>query len=479
MIYLTKEKYSTRSCGKDIKMAPKMARKRKLTFPANVDMVSGEPRRWYIDIYDVQDDESKNMDADQRQIVKELEGVQDNKAKPCNDLRDYQQKISGHDGDGPCGATEHQLEPMLLGTEVYEGISSPTQPSSNLQDNESENEDEDQTNIVKGLEGVQVNKPNLYNNDDREYQQKLLINDTEGSHGATEHQLQPILLEAKVHEDASALAQQPSSSLQDVHDVLDDESAENEQARGMPKWLVHTLRDSKLDAPLSSCTRSSSRHASYASYCYALVVFILHDVEEPLTFDEAQNPKTWMAAMQSEYDALIENGTRTLCDLPPSKKAIGRKWVYKLKCKPDGEIDRYKARLVAKGYAQQKGIDYEETFAPTCGMTTVRFLCALASHFGWDVHQSDIVSFKVSLHSSLLPSGSKWFIICVVFKIIEIPHTSGQMHSVCSAFSHNVVAVMTPIQISAIKTKQIAFLAVEADMMRFVHSAWMQFGSIY
>ncbi|RYA70280.1 hypothetical protein DD595_25430, partial [Enterobacter cloacae complex sp. 4DZ3-17B2] len=38
--------------------------------------------------------------------------------------------------------------------------------------------------------------------------------------------------------------------------------------------------------------------------------------------------------MQSEYDALIENDTWTLCDLPPSKKAIGTKWVYKLKRKP-------------------------------------------------------------------------------------------------------------------------------------------------
>ncbi|MCO5561005.1 hypothetical protein L7F22_014626 [Adiantum nelumboides] len=164
--------------------------------------------------FDPRDDESKNMDEDQRQIVKELEGVQDNKAKPCNDLRDYQQNISGHDGEGPRGTTEHQLEPMLLETEVHEGTSNPTQPSSNLQDDESENEDEDQMNIVKGLEGVQVNKPNLYNNDDREYQQKLLINDIEGSHGATEHQLQPILLEAEVHENASTLAWQPSLSLQ-------------------------------------------------------------------------------------------------------------------------------------------------------------------------------------------------------------------------------------------------------------------------
>ncbi|MCO5547542.1 hypothetical protein L7F22_000992 [Adiantum nelumboides] len=93
-----------------------------------------------------------------------------------------------------------------------------------------------------------------------------------------------------------------------------------------------------------------------------------------------------MAVMQSKYDAVIETDTSTLCDLPPGKKAIGTKWVYKLKRKSDGEIDRYEARLVAKGYAQQKGIDYEETFAPTCGMTTLRFLCALAAHFGWDVY---------------------------------------------------------------------------------------------
>ncbi|MCO5603128.1 hypothetical protein L7F22_057275 [Adiantum nelumboides] len=135
----------------------------------------------------------------------------------------------------------------------------------------------------------------------------------------------------------------------------------------------------------------------------------LHDVEEPLSFYEAQNSKnwmatmqskfdaliendTWMAAMQSEFDALIANDTWTLCDLPPGKKAIGTKWVYKLKHKPDAEIDRYKARLVAKGYAQQKGIDYEETFAPTCRMTTVHFLCALAAHSGRDVNQSDIVT---------------------------------------------------------------------------------------
>ena len=94
--------------------------------------------------------------------------------------------------------------------------------------------------------------------------------------------------------------------------------------------------------------------------------------------------------MQSEFDAIMKNGTWSLVDLPVGKKAIGTKWVFKLKRKPDGSIEHYKARLVAKGYAQEKGIDFEETFAPTCRMTTIHIICALAAHDGWNVHQLDI-----------------------------------------------------------------------------------------
>ena len=97
-----------------------------------------------------------------------------------------------------------------------------------------------------------------------------------------------------------------------------------------------------------------------------------------------------MVAMCVEYDAIVKNGTWSLCDLPLDKKAIDTKWVYKLKCKLDGSVDHYKARLVAKGYAQQKGIDFDKTFAPTCSMTTIRSIYALAAHHGWNVHQFDI-----------------------------------------------------------------------------------------
>ena len=77
----------------------------------------------------------------------------------------------------------------------------------------------------------------------------------------------------------------------------------------MPKWLVQTLHDSKLNVPLSSCTCSGSHCTDYASDCYALAVSNMCDEEEPVSYNEAQNFENWMTAMQCEYDAIMKNGT--------------------------------------------------------------------------------------------------------------------------------------------------------------------------
>uniref|UniRef100_A0A2N9GZU4 Integrase catalytic domain-containing protein n=1 Tax=Fagus sylvatica TaxID=28930 RepID=A0A2N9GZU4_FAGSY len=78
----------------------------------------------------------------------------------------------------------------------------------------------------------------------------------------------------------------------------------------------------------------------------------------------ASSDPLWQQAMKEELDALLKTGTWDLVDLPAGKSAIGCKWVYKIKTRSDGTVDRYKAHLVAKGFTQEYDIDYEGDICP-------------------------------------------------------------------------------------------------------------------
>lgn len=94
--------------------------------------------------------------------------------------------------------------------------------------------------------------------------------------------------------------------------------------------------------------------------------------------------------MKQEMDAVEKNNTWKLSELPPGHKAIGLKWIYKLKRDKNGKIVKYKARIVAKEYVQKWGVDFEEIFAPVTRLETVRLLLALAAKHGWEVHHLDV-----------------------------------------------------------------------------------------
>ena len=94
--------------------------------------------------------------------------------------------------------------------------------------------------------------------------------------------------------------------------------------------------------------------------------------------------------MKEELDALHKTRTWDLVDLPYGKSAIGCKWVYKIKTRSDGIVDRYKARLAAKGFTQEYGIDYEETFAPVARLSSVRTLIAISAARKWPLFQMDV-----------------------------------------------------------------------------------------
>jgi transposase InsO family protein len=113
-------------------------------------------------------------------------------------------------------------------------------------------------------------------------------------------------------------------------------------------------------------------------------------LKEPTSFTKAATDSRWQLAMQQEFSALISNGTWSLCPRPYHTNIIRNKWVYKIKRKADGSLDRFNARLVAKGFEQQRGIDYTDTFSLVIKSSTIRIVLALVVHFNWPLKQLDV-----------------------------------------------------------------------------------------
>uniref|UniRef100_A0A2N9HTD6 Integrase catalytic domain-containing protein n=1 Tax=Fagus sylvatica TaxID=28930 RepID=A0A2N9HTD6_FAGSY len=158
----------------------------------------------------------------------------------------------------------------------------------------------------------------------------------------------------------------------------------------------HSSPESPAPAPSedpapATTLRRSSRVTTLPSHlrdfhCYTA----LATLHEPHSYREASSNPLWQAAMAEELDALSRTRTWDLVDLPPEKSVVGCKWVFKIKTRSDGSIERYKARLVAKGFTQEYGIDYEETFAPVARLSSVRTLLAVAASRQWKLFQMDV-----------------------------------------------------------------------------------------
>lgn len=121
--------------------------------------------------------------------------------------------------------------------------------------------------------------------------------------------------------------------------------------------------------------------------------------QDPISFAVAVKNQEWVDAMNLELEALELNNTWAIVQLPQGKLAIGCKWIFKTKFKPDGSIDKHKARLVVLGCHQKSGVDYFETFAPVAKLTTVRTVLAVAAIQGWHTHQMDVSN--AFLHGNL------------------------------------------------------------------------------
>ena len=112
----------------------------------------------------------------------------------------------------------------------------------------------------------------------------------------------------------------------------------------------------------------------------------------PKTYQQAMDsPKSsnWKAAMEEQMNSLTEKHTFTLSDLPEGRNAAGGPWVYTIGESYTG-AKPFKARFVAKGYSQVRGIDFQETFAPTANLTSLRVLMQMAAQHNLVLHQMDV-----------------------------------------------------------------------------------------
>ncbi|GKB10674.1 retrovirus-related pol polyprotein from transposon TNT 1-94 [Tanacetum coccineum] len=143
------------------------------------------------------------------------------------------------------------------------------------------------------------------------------------------------------------------------------------QVRGNPSKPVQTRRQLATDPEMCM---------------FALTVSIV----EPKNIKEAMADSAWIEAMQEELHQFDRLQVWELVDKPFGKNVIKLKWLWKNKKDEDQTVIRNKARLVAKGYAQEEGIDFEESFALVARLEAVRIFVAYAAHKSFPIYQMDV-----------------------------------------------------------------------------------------
>ena len=171
----------------------------------------------------------------------------------------------------------------------------------------------------------------------------------------------------------------------------------NSDPKPTPELAPGNLEVDNLPIALRKGTRACTKHpiAKYISYdhlseSYKAFTIKISELVVPRNIQEALDDPNWRLAVFEEMNAIKKNGTWEIMVLPEEKKIVGCKWVFTIKYKADGSVERYKARLVAKGFTQTHGIDYQETFAPVAKINSIRVLLSLAVNSNWPLHQLDV-----------------------------------------------------------------------------------------
>jgi transposase InsO family protein len=133
------------------------------------------------------------------------------------------------------------------------------------------------------------------------------------------------------------------------------------------------------------------------------VFSVLESAATAAVFETEGNPKTlheaqarpdwplWKEAMDHEIATLEQAGTWETVPRPQGKNIVSSKWVFRIKRKADGTIEKYKARLVARGFTQVYGIDYFDTYSPVAKLASIRTILAFTARYDWDIETFDFI----------------------------------------------------------------------------------------
>uniref|UniRef100_H3GT68 Reverse transcriptase Ty1/copia-type domain-containing protein n=2 Tax=Phytophthora ramorum TaxID=164328 RepID=H3GT68_PHYRM len=168
---------------------------------------------------------------------------------------------------------------------------------------------------------------------------------------------------------------------------------------GEEEWMVRPARKRRgvvrYQDEFPGTRRGEFNLDDYEAEFDSLYCFLTEDDdgERAVSYDEVMRSKykdEWLRAMESEMKSLEDHRTWKLVDIPSDKKAIGCKWVFRIKRDPSGKIIKFKARLVAKGFTQRPGVDYTETFAPVARKESINTAVAIAAEEDMEAENVDV-----------------------------------------------------------------------------------------
>nr|GEV53661.1 hypothetical protein [Tanacetum cinerariifolium] len=176
---------------------------------------------------------------------------------------------------------------------------------------------------------------------------------------------------ASDHVSSDPVSQCPMMALE--HDSLSPGPQHHplEQVIGNPSQSVRTRRQLESDGEMCLFALSVSR-------------------TEPKNIKEAMADSAWIESMQKELHQFDRLDVWELVDRPLCKNVINMKWLWKNERDEENTVIRNKSRLVAKGYAQNKGTDFEKSFAPVTRLEAVRLFITYAAHKSFTIYQMDV-----------------------------------------------------------------------------------------